>query len=581
MGLDATRPYQTINTQDGRVFTSQDGYYYNAAGQQSLAIPGVGASGSVAGPGSLIVQGPNGPEYLGPGGLYQGFSKPLLSKIRAAMAMADNQQNPVERNPWLPPASINTGPGNLVRANLTAYPPGTMLANAAGTHQFASRTAGTSTAAEPAAMTTPLVTANPYNLGDISDGAALKWSWMGPVRTSTALAGAPSVSSGPKPASLTTEMDFGPVASGAAPYPYFRFFGGAGSLMGLSFYDNFAFNIGASLLSNGGAPLPPIHGFSALSSTVEFMTDAPYIALDLDYYAAVNGLVSGVQVNVEIDGRRLTDGPLMPVATITGNNGYTILDFRASGIRKGRKIRLSTYYSSTLGTYVGAYARFWVTPADSVWFPSNPNRWRMACVGDSIMQGSASGPFLPRWDRASVFADLIGCDDVANLGLGGTGFIAGTSMLGTYIQRIQDVTAINPDVVYIAGAKNDAPGPALVTAAVLYYQALRAALPNAMIIQTGTYGGTSPSALAAIDASLISAVAQFGDSNTYFIPASTDNPPWGTGTGWQGALSGAGNNDIYIGPTDNTHPSQYAIAQYVAFKDANGFKNLINSLSQR
>ena len=340
--------------------------------------------------------------------------RPLVAKIKAGIAAAE-KLNPVEAQPWLPPASINTGPGNLIRANSTTYAAGTVVTNAAGTHQFVIRTAGTTAASEPAALTTPVSGTNPYNMGDLADGTAV-WAWLGPVRTTTALAGAPSLSSGAKAAQLSVTVAF----------------------------------------SNGVAGSP----------------------------------------------------------------------------------------------------------------------------GDSIFQGSASGPLLFGWDRASLFAALVGCDDVSNLGVGGSGFIAGngTTVL-PYIQRIADLVALQPDVVYIGGAQNDGgQGAAIQTAALAYYQAVRAALPSAMIIQAGTYSGSTLAVLQATDAYLQAAVVASGDKNIYFLPTSTDTPTWNSGTGNLGAVANNGSNDIYIGPSDSVHPSQQGTI-YLAYKDATAFKALINSIS--
>jgi hypothetical protein len=78
----------------------------------------------------------------------------------------------VERQPYLPPATLNTGPGNLVRANSTSYNGGELVTNAAGTHQFVyfapNGNSGTTASSEPALVTNPIVTTNPYNYGIIA-----------------------------------------------------------------------------------------------------------------------------------------------------------------------------------------------------------------------------------------------------------------------------------------------------------------------------------------------------------------------------------------------------------------------------
>ncbi len=498
----------------------------------------------------------------------------LVNKIRAGMVAASGSNNAVEALPWLPPASINSA-GNQVRANGTAYPFGLVYTNAAGTHMFVVRVAGTSDVSEPATITTPIVTTNPYNMGDITDGTT-KVNWLGPVRTTTALADAPSVVAGALPTQTSRLWTYSPTSALSAPYSYFRFSGGTTAFAGsaLNYFTYVVGSLQTTLNSNlGGASC--FQNYGNFCNAVDFITDATLLCFD----QKTNGSVgAGEGLNIEIDGRRLCDGGVLAVVSIAATNGYILLDFRATGIRKERHIRISCYRNA--GNNFPSFGRLYTTPEDNIGAYSNPNRWRLACVGDSIFSGSGSGPMSARWDRASIFADLIGCDDVANLGVGGTGFIAnntGTAL--TYIQRIQDVITLAPDVVYIGGSFNDSANTAtLQAAALLYYQTLRAALPNVMIVQAGTYAGVNPTNNQAIDAKLSAAVVQFADANTYFIPVSTDTPAWGAGTGYLGSTTGGGNSDIYIGPSDQTHPSQYAIASYLPFKDANAFRQLIYGL---
>lgn len=498
----------------------------------------------------------------------------LLDKIRATMAAAATGQNPVELPPWLPPTSVNPS-GNQIRANLTSYPLRTVFTNAAGTHQFVVRVTGTTAAAEPATITTPIVAANPYNMGDIIDGG-VSANWLGPVRTTTALAGAPTVTTGARPAALSLAVSYSPTVAGSAPDARFRVSGGIGALAGFTGGQN----ILTYLVGPAQPTLNPVlnsnNNYATYCSALDFVTDAWLIAFD---QGTTGSQALNTNLSIEVDGRRLCDGPLVNIAAVGGGNAYVLLDFRGTGMRKDRHFRLSCSFNA--GNAFANFGKLWVSPQDAISFHTNANRWRLACVGDSIFGGSSSGPLISRWDRASVFGDLIGCDDVANLGVGGTGFIANASGAQlTYIQRIQDLITLNPDVVYIGGAFNDSvsASAARQAAALLYYQAVRAALPLCMIVQAGTYGGVAPATNQAIDADLLAALTAFGDANSFFIPVSTDTPAWGTGTGNLGGVNNSGNSDIYIGPSDATHPSQYAIASYLAFRDANAFRNLINSL---
>lgn len=503
----------------------------------------------------------------------------LIAKIRAGMAAAATK-NAVESPPLLPPININTGPGNAVRANSTAYPIGYMFTNAAGTHQFVVRLAGTSAASEPATVTTPLVTTTPFNMGDITDGSATI-TWMGPVRVTTANPLAPSVYSGAKPAQLTTVNTFGPNGSSlAAAYTsIFQFTGGTGAIQGNA--NNFlTYALGNQVQAGQGSnqiDASQSTGFGPQSNAITFMTDASLIALDLTTGAQASGLANTTGVYVEVDGVRLSDGMLMASASLAAGVGFIMLDWRANGGRKARKIRISQYSTVQQPNY----GRFYTQPEDSVWYPYNPNRYRIAMVGDSLGSGSNSSNYIASYDRATLFAALIGCDDISNLGAGGTGYIASSSPQISYPQRFNDVIKLAPDVLYICNNYNDSPyTSAQRQAAVLsYLQTARAQFPNMMIIAGGTIGGTAPTTNAILEADIKAAVATFADANCFWLPEDSDNPSWETGTGSLTSPNGTGNNDIYKGPTDTTHPSLQGI-QYIAQRDANAFRNLITTLSK-
>jgi hypothetical protein len=513
------------------------------------------------------------------GSTWVSTSKNLLSKIRAAIAAAANGDNAVELQPWLPPANMNTA-GNLVRANSTAYPGGLVFTNAAGTHQFVVFTAGTTAAAEPATITSPLVTTDPYNMGNITDGTAVV-QWMGPVRTTTALAGAPSIVAGAQPSSLTqSTFVSGQNARGAAPNSAFRLTGGTGAFV-LATSNNFAAVRGSSYPSSGSNYFSGFYNSAGNATACEFMTDAPYLAFDMEY---TGGLALAFWLTIEVDGRRLFDGTCAAITAISSPNGFLILDFRNTGIRKARRIRLGTVQTIFNTTGSNCYfGRVLTTPADTIWYPQNPNRYRICMFGDSLIGfANASSPLLPLFDWPSQFAALVGCDDISALGVGGTGFLNSAGYF-TYIQRVGDIVAAAPDVVIINGAFNDSNANGYTSAQrqasmLLFLQALRAALPKVMIIMSGTFGGINVAGNVLIENDQIAAVTAFGDSNTFFMPVSTDTPQWFTGTGALGAPSGTGNNDVYIGPTDTTHPSQLALG-YVAQKMSTAFKALIGTMS--
>ena len=84
----------------------------------------------------------------------------------------------------------------------------------------------------------------------------------------------------------------------------------------------------------------------------------------------------------------------------------------------------------------------------------------MAVEGDSLTQGGYNS--LPRGlDWVTQAGRLLGCDDVANMAQGGTGFIADNGGKKTnYLQRVERLAALNADVYLIAGNHNDSSYPA-------------------------------------------------------------------------------------------------------------------------
>ena len=501
-----------------------------------------------------------------------------VRKIRAAAAAAE-VFNPVEAQPWLPPMKLEGGTTST-RANSTTYYSGAVVLNAAGTHMFMARVTGATTTAEPAAMTNPLITSTPYGLAPITDGAQT-WEWIGAVRTPTALAGAPSVSIGALPSQLTKEWKFAPASAGASAYSWFKWTGGLVATAGLAAYWQ-AFVRGSTRPSGKGNA--QLSGNASLVNFAHctYKTDAQIIALDLSTGAAAASVGAGTYpTGIEIDGRKLFDGPAMPLVATTAPNGFVIIDMRGMG-RRTHTIRISLPHGFRGDS--PAFGRIFTDPISRVWAPKNANDYTIAFVGDSIIDGSSSGPLIPGADRCKMIADMLGCTSWFEGGDGGTGFLnTNGANKCTYIQRINDVISAAPDVVWIMGCLNDSDSNGFnsaqrVAAMTLYLQTLRTALPNAIIVMEGCNGGIAIAQNQAMEADQQAAIAAVNDPYTYWIPCSTDTPPWIDGTGTLQSPSTDGNSSLYIGPTDTTHPSQSGIL-YLAQKDVVAFKSLINGLA--
>lgn len=553
---------------------SQTASYYGPSGAQYQAVNGVASIARPDVPGAIAA------------GWYQNppatlANKQLLAKMRASIAAATNN-NPTVNQPWLPPQAVIGGSaGAAVWAANTVYPGGTVLTNAAGTHQFLCWIGGTSGATQPSGMTTPVSTTftspNPDNYGTITDNTCA-WQWMGPTRTTSALAGAPAFSVGSLPSQLTQSWPFGPTTPNGVVYNTFRFTGGSGAAMQYNSPYTAAVLRGVSTTAGQGSNLfQGNYVVANLDAYVEFVTDAPLIAFDTynngGYLYGQASQPPGMAF--VIDGRRLWDGNVC--CNVSVANGYVILDWRNTGGRKFRKIRVS------VGGGLQTYAPFWTTPQDTVYFPGNSQRWSMAFVGDSLWTGQNSGPVVSFQGRANQVCDLLGCDSHFNASQGSTGMFATNSgAYYNYQQRIQDVINFNPDVVWVQGSINDGITLYLqqqyTTGYLAYLQSLRAALPNAMIFLSGVLG-TTPSQHTVAEQWMFNAFTQFNDSNSYWVPCTNDPvAPWWQGTGYITAVQATGNSSIYVGPNDGVHPSWMGIG-YLASRQAEAMKNIIQTLS--
>jgi lysophospholipase L1-like esterase len=116
---------------------------------------------------------------------------------------------------------------------------------------------------------------------------------------------------------------------------------------------------------------------------------------------------------------------------------------------------------------------------------------RAVFIGDSYTAGAGAAAGRG-W--VQVLADEKGWK-VTNLGRGGTGYATrvespiaheacGADVCPAYGEMISEAVKTNPDVVVVAGGRNDGAvlHPELTTAVTSFYKALRAAAPNARII---------------------------------------------------------------------------------------------------
>lgn len=278
----------------------------------------------------------------------------------------------------------------------------------------------------------------------------------------------------------------------------------------------------------------------------EFMTDAPKF-----YVMQTNG---APRMLVIINGMRFN---LAPTNSNASGNTYHVFDFSGAGGRKVRKIRIET-----MGTNVGQIG---VDGLSQVWAPDDSDKITVACISDSIWQGSNYGPFVVGNSLTQRLGHELGWNDVWSFTQGGTGYVNRGTGAGVttdkFSYRITEAATRSPDLWLLMGSTNDlASGATAVTAAALAtFQAIRA-VSSAPIIVLGVLSindsaQAAANKVAVIETAVQSAVTSFADAKTFFIPIRNDAVfPWISGT-WNNTRNANSANAVgaYIGG-DNIHP---------------------------
>jgi len=325
---------------------------------------------------------------------------------------------------------------------------------------------------------------------------------------------------------------------------------------------------GATYVSNGTAYIASTTTRSdastyAYSGVIEFYTNSPKVSIGY--------LTSALDCLVEIDGTFVSK----TTYTRSGSGTqYLILDFSALAVKN----RLVRVFSINPPRFI------YRTNLYSCWAVSTDNVIKCVVTGDSYTAATGASSTSLSW--VSILGNLLGFRDTRACGIGGTGYLApATGTAWKCRDHISDVTTPAPDVVIFAHGANDASySSAAVTAeALLNYQAVRSALPNAIIIVLGPWAlASGPSAsILSTEAAISAAVTAFNDPYCKFIPQTTDpSGSWINGTGRTGATNGTGNADIYIGGvsgTDTTHPNDLGHL-YLAYRAANRIATAIASM---
>jgi len=220
-----------------------------------------------------------------------------------------------------------------------------------------------------------------------------------------------------------------------------------------------------------------------------------------------------------------------------------------------------------------AWATNWgnieTTAAGSIWAPPAENDVRVVFVGDSYSAGSNISPWVPGVGFAQSIGVKLGWRDVWDMSIAGTGYLNPAGTNTTFRQRLSDVTAAAPDVVILMLSGNDGhwnnasyTTSAVATEAALTWTQIRAALPNAIIIQLGVVYSEAHAASdnrpmeVAVAASAATYAAS--DGKFFFIPGLTNTNPIMTSTyDTSRPNTSANSSALYLG-SDSTHPNEFA-----------------------
>ena len=416
----------------------------------------------------------------------------------------------------------------------TAYVVRNVVANAGG--WYICTTAGTSASS---GGPTTVTSSQP-----VADGTAA-WVFIGGAMASASDPAAPTVAyTASTPSGLTSFYQ--PIANPSV----FRKLGAKTYTYATSYWGVETFFRKASTGYNMGA-------------RIEFMTDAPKFAI-----AFTNG---PGPVRVFIDDQLYNINGLNGFSA--GTPTYAVLDFGT--VRKSRKVTVQGSSYNFGGVRVDPLSQVWKSPTD--------DDLRAVIISDSIFTDSAQSSLQCGECTGNILAKLLGWNDVWNFCRGGTGYVnPGASSDYTFSERVPEGITLNPDIWIFAGTTNDPPSTAVsgktvadVTVnALKAWQQIRASGSRSPIIVFGVWPINNAANITLIESALQSAVTQFNDPMTFYIPLQGDSVlPILTGAWNNAALSSSVNNTLYLS-ADSLHPTDLGM-RYLAERLANKIKTLV------
>lgn len=276
------------------------------------------------------------------------------------------------------------------------------------------------------------------------------------------------------------------------------------------------------LTSNAGT-----NGISAAALCIEFITDAPRVAVRGSYHPAAPWWI-------EVDGMAASTAPIA-----APGNEYMRIDW--NGLRKMRRYKIFAKSGLTVQSIV-------VGPADTIFPPSLTDRPLVGWMGDSYSLNGPETSYTP-YKLVDTCAGILGWRLRLSAD-GGSGYAKETAQGdgNTFLARIPNFAGLPLSAMVWAGGINDS-STGLYAAALACYQAFAAANPGVRQFAVGpwspssTWQTTYASRFTDIQAACAAAGVTF-----------IDNRGWITGTGKETATVGDGNADVMIS-SDGTHPS--------------------------
>lgn len=182
----------------------------------------------------------------------------------------------------------------------------------------------------------------------------------------------------------------------------------------------------------------------------DYITSSPSMRI-----ALVPVATNGVLGFITVDGLAISDRATILEAT-GGNPTEAVLTFPDA---RPRTIRIEG-----LNQNQGRFGGITVENGYTISKATNPIQRRIAFIGDSFVNGNGLGIDEGGKSRASEtetfvwrLAKYMGADEVLQVGVGATGFVAGggDGAPGIYEARVAAVLALDPDVLVFSGGYND------------------------------------------------------------------------------------------------------------------------------